>query len=99
MVSLPSVHKHAFQGLRETVVNPLLVTKLKQWLQLEPTTVTSKRQSERGSKLTGRAVISLLYVQRRVDKEQICSGSVSRVISKISENTYRVLYQPGSTRS
>jgi hypothetical protein len=59
-VSLPSVQEHTFQGLGQTVMNALLVTKLKEGLQLK---------SQRGPKLTERAVISLLYVQRRIDKE------------------------------
>ena len=66
---LPSVEEHAFQGLVETVMNALLVTKLEERLQLKSTTIHSIGQSQRGPKLTGHAVISLLYVQRRVDKE------------------------------
>jgi hypothetical protein len=68
-VSLPSVQEHAFQGLGETVINSVLVTKLKEWLQLKSTTIRSIGQSQREPKMTGRVVISLLYVQRRVDKE------------------------------
>lgn len=68
-VSLPSVHEHTFQGLAETVINALLVANLKEWLQQKSTTIRSIGQSRRGPKLTGRAVISPLYVQRRVDKE------------------------------
>jgi hypothetical protein len=68
-VSLPSVQEHTFQGLGQTVMNALLVTKLKEGLQLKSTTIGSIGQPQRGPKLTERAVISLLYVQRRIDKE------------------------------